>query len=479
MAAANSNDNLFDLNDDLNDNNVDIEDAPPINPPQNQNDDVDIEDAPPFYPRQNATNTVADPSSNANQMSLVTQAVTGTIQQSVKSLDLLDKSAAVLSSALVGATYDQKVTLMQEGRLLAQVTTDAIRAATDLYLALGIRVTCDTPINISSLIPPSLQPTRINTQSGYQTDQALPSASKYSLTLKLTSPVDILPHKLLDMLLKGTGCQVVARTSSNDSVTVRLENRSQLNHAVSLLQKASYKGTNLLTFCEIEHTVKSAYAIRSLPFASRRISKWFDTDGKLKYDVAITDLNADNSGWFPDSDVESIDYYKANPPPNNRGETGFIVLKIFISQAAYRHFLRSSHDITNVDCNGTLIKFKEEVNITQCWNCCQFGHYSNRCTNAFQCRFCISNHNERDPCLGKTTPKCIICTSNNMILRQRQDTGDANREINFFKDWQESRTDHFATSASCKAVQAVKATHLTKLKQAAFAGLPLPSFCFP
>lgn len=410
---------------------------------------------------------------------IVSNMIVSTIQQSTKSIEILSKSAAVLDAALENATFDQRLQAMAAADRLVSTTSDAIRSATNMYLALGIRVNCDMEINISSLIPRAFQPARVASQPGFEADMSLPSASKYSLTLSLTKQVDVHPRELLDLLLRGSGCQVVARTVGNDFVTVRFESKSQLTHAVDILNAASYQGTPVISFCSIASTTKSAYAIRSFPVSRSNLGPWFNEQQRIRIDIAINALNRDNSGWFPSNDVESIESYPIKSPAGQKDKKDFVILKVFISMPSYRHFLRSSHDITNVDCNGHLVKFKEEVIIIQCWNCCQFGHYSNQCANSFKCRYCISDHAKNATCSSKDAPTCRNCSANNQALEAKQKVGDSSHGVDNFRDWRLSPVDHFATSSSCRVVQMVKATHLQRLKHAAFSNLPLPPFVFP
>lgn len=414
-----------------------------------------------------------------NQVDVLSNSVAVTLQQAVASLELINQTSLLLASATENATFEQKLLAVQEARKLVDTTSAAIRTTADLYLTLGIKVNCDTHLDVSSLIPASFRSNRAVTQPGFEKDVSLPSASRYTLTLRLIKPTDISPRALLDLLLRGSGCQVVGRTEGKDFVTVRLENKTQLTHALSIMRVASYQGTLISTFVQISSTTKSAYSIRSFPFSSSIISTWFDSDGNLNIDTAINELIRDNSGWFPDSDVESVEFYKSSPPQSLKHLTDCITLKIFISHAAYRHFLRSSHDITNVDCHGHLLKFKEEVTIIQCWKCCSFGHYSNQCTASFKCRYCLTDHAQNYDCPGKVSPQCRNCVSNNEALKIKLQSGDSSAGILHYEEWHESRTDHSATSGVCKAIQWRKSSHLQKLKKAAFACLPLPPFKFP
>lgn len=414
------------------------------------------------------------------QQNMINALIVSTVDQSNQSLAVLSKCATALDDIIKNASYDLKLQAIAESNRLVATTNDTVRTNTNLFLALGIKVQCSTVLDISSMIPQAaVASNRVSSQIGFETDQSLPSASKYSLTLKYIHPADIPPRDLLDMLLRGTGCQAVARTVGPNFVTIRLENRQQLIHACDVLNAASYKQVPLLQFCEVTSSTKSAYSLRSFPFPSTQVSSWFNDDRTMKYDVAITALNRDNNGWFPDNDVESIEFFKASAPAGRKDKDNFIGLRIFVSMAAYRHFLRSSHDITNIECNGHFIKVKEEVNIVQCWNCCSFGHYSNQCANSFKCRFCLADHAQNATCIGKDDPKCRLCSANNDELSKKLASGDSSPGVTNFPDWRQSSVDHFATSASCRSVQHVKAIHLHRLKHAAFARMPLPRFSFP
>lgn len=439
---------------------------------------IEVDDSQLLVPETVLSASAGQVQQHVSMDDIVTEAVTVTIQQAVQSIELLSKTSRVLDSALENATFEQKIIAMQESAKLSDSTSTAITAATNLFLALGIRVQCDTPIRMTSIVPQSLQSNRLATNTGFEADENLPSASRYNLTYKLRTAVDISPRELVDMYLKGTGCQTVGRTTGPGWVTIRLENRQQLMHAHNVLKLASYNGTPLISLGTLETVTKSAYSVRSFPFEVNNVIEWFDKE-HLKIELAIKSLNESNSGWFPNQDVESLEYYPAATPRGKDPKTKFIVFKIFVSQAAYRHFLRSSHDITNVEINGHLIKVKEEVNIIQCWNCVKFGHYSNQCHNSFCCRFCLDDHPAKTPCASKDEPKCKLCDSNNKLLEIKKQSGDHSPGVTHFKDWVTQPIDHCATSFSCKTIQSIKAMHLLKLKQAAFQKLPLPAFSFP
>lgn len=410
---------------------------------------------------------------------LITSAVSSSLQQSMKSIELLNASAKLLETSTANATFEQKLLAIQEARKIADSTTAAVNVTTNLFIALGVKVQCDVPITMTSFIPASLQSNRLPTVPGFEADESLPSASKYNLTFTLTSTTDTNARALVDSLLKGTGCQTVGRITGPNFVTIRLENRQQLMHALNILRAATYKGVPLTTLGTLSSVTKSAYSVRSFPFDSSIIKPWFDENGHFMFDCAISQLNESNSGWFPNKDVESVEYYQAAAPPGKNKDATYQVLKIFVSQAAYRHFLRSSHDITNVDVNGELIKVKEEVNIVQCWKCCNFGHYSNQCHSAFLCRFCLNDHAQNVDCPGKFSPQCRLCQANNSLLQVKIAAGDLSPGVVHFKDWKLQPIEHIATSFSCKTIQAIKAMHLLKLKHAAFNRLPLPPFSFP
>lgn len=410
---------------------------------------------------------------------IISGAVTSTISQAVKTISLLDKSVELLEAASLNASFEQKLLAVQEARKIAETTSSAVNAAANLFLALGVKVHCDTAISLSSLAPNLLHTGKPQVSSGFEADESLPSASKYQLTFTVTVKQDISARQIVDLLLKGSGCQTVGRTTGNDWVTIRLENRQQLLHAMNILRNASHKGNPLISIGQLATVTKSAYAVRTFPFEKRNIQTWFNQDGQLDFEKAITGLNEENSGWFPNSDVESIEFYKASPPPGKDKKLDYIVFKVFLSQAAYRHFLRSSHDITNIEVNGFLVKVKEEVTVVQCWKCCGFGHYSNQCRANFKCRFCLLDHQQNFECDGKVTPQCRLCNENNRLYQEKLKTGDSSPGVTNFKDWVMQPIDHFATSYSCKTLQAVKAKHLIKLKHAAFKRLPLPAFTFP
>lgn len=409
---------------------------------------------------------------------LITQAVSASMNQSMASIDLMAKASLVLESAITNASFDQKVSLLEQASKLSDSTSAAINAAANLYLALGIKVNCDTSINLSSIIPQSLQPSRTPVVPGFEADESLPSASKYNLTLTLKSTLDLTARQLVDYFLKGTGCQIVGRIVGTNTVTVRLENRQQLLHAVQILQAASYKGHLLIELATINTTIKSAYSVRTFPLERNKVADWIDEHDRLNLDAAIHSLHELNSGWFPNQDVEALEFYPASAPAGKDKKLKFVVFKIFVSQSAYRHFLRSSHDITNVDINGELVKVKEEVNVIQCWNCVSFGHYSNQCKAPFRCRFCTIDHAKNVECTQKDSPQCRICDSNNKLLEAKHAAGDSSPGVTHFKDWVIHPVGHCATSLTCKSLQHIKACHLLKLKHAAFRKLPYRHFRF-
>lgn len=410
---------------------------------------------------------------------IISEAATATITQAVKTIDMLDKTARLIDTVSASATFEQNLQLMKESRKLAVASSSAINATANLLLALGVKVQCNTNLQLANLIPPAMLANRPQLTTGFEQDESLPTASKYQFTFTVTTTQDITARAIVDLLLRGSGCQTVGRTVGNDWVTVRVENRQQLVHAVAILRNASYQGKSIVSIGTLTTLIKSAYALRSYAFEARTIQEWFDNEGKLIHDKAITSLNEENSGWFPNNDVECVEFTKASPPPGKDKKLEYIILKIFVSQAAYRHFLRSSHDITNIEINGSLVKVKEEVNIIQCWNCCQFGHYSNQCPTSFQCRFCTNDHAKSITCPNNEAPTCRLCTANNFLLDKKLKSGDKSPGVANFKDWKKHPTNHFATSFSCKTVQAVKATHLFRLKHASFNRQPLPSFSFP
>lgn len=410
---------------------------------------------------------------------IIHQVILSTLKQSVMSLRLIEKSDELMKSALYIGTFDQRINAVAEANKLMNTTNETIKTTTNLIQALGINVDCVNKRDVDEFIPVCSRVKRLNAHAGLKDHEVFPSASKYLLTLTILKRIDTTPKSLLDTILTGAGCQIVARTIGNDFVTVRMENRIQLGHAVNILNNAWYKGSPLVSFCSISSLTKSAYALRSLPISSSSIACWFNTSGTLNVDLAITAVYNDNRGWFAENDVESMVFHKAAPLSGQHSRNDHVVFKLFVSFAAYKRFLRSSRDITNIVCNGTLLKFKEEVNIIQCWKCMSFGHFYNDCNNGFRCRFCTTDHQQNFNCPGRKDPVCRNCSANNQTLVNKSVTNHNPVGILFFKDWRQAEVNHIATSATCKTIQLVKCCHLRRLKQAAIANLPLPRFEFP
>lgn len=409
----------------------------------------------------------------SQQIDWATSAVAVTVTQVSKSLSLLDASSSLVTSAAASnCTFEQKLAAAQEARKTVEVANNTIEKATALFTSIGITVSGAIQIDLSALFPQKVaQPAQISD------DTSLPSASRYYLNMSYLQgrAADILPHKLMDMKLKGSGCQLVERKSSPTSVSVRFMSRAQLSHALGILQAATYKDSPLSSFCSFATTMKSAYAIRTLPFKTSLIDSWLTADGKIDLDKAINSLQDENEGWFANNAVESVERWVATGPRGSN--TPHSAMKISISHEAYRSFLRAPRDCTNIMINGELVSVNEEVNIIQCWRCCQFGHYSNQCTGKFECRTCLSEHPQGSTCPSANTPSCRNCARNNDALTISNP--DSTTHHFHFEGWSHAQVNHAATSGACKTIQQVKRLHRNKLKKAAFLKLPLPTFTFP
>ena len=432
-------------------------------PNNNQSDDHDMDDVEPV----------------GNYQVALTQALTASVAGITSSFDVLGKASAALQDVMKTGSAEQKLHAAESARLNVETTNATIEKATNFFLAIGVKVCPTTSVSLNAVMPDHMINSGIKSREGYETDKAMPTASKYSLNMKYTKPQTILPMVLAKQKLMGSGCQQVDRISSATDVTIRFETKAQLDRAYDILRNADLDNILLSSFCMFTISTQSAYAVRSAPFPRSSISSWLNSDNELVVEKAIKSLRADNEGWFPDQDVESVEMITCKHTPNNFADTDgpFCFIKIFVSQACYRHFLRSDRSITKIDLPDRMVMVYEEPTIVQCYRCFDFGHRASACRKN-NCRSCLSNHPPKARCPLVDTPQCINCTTNNQLFKELA-AKDPPQVIPHYPDWSPAKTDHLATSGACRCIQIRKNEYLLQLKQAAFNKQPLPPFKFP
>ena len=408
---------------------------------------------------------------DANQAVGITLA--NTLTQVANTMSVIGESHLFLKQTIDNdkATFEQKLAAVESARRMIDSSNHSVHAAAALFSSLGVQIKCDIPVTMSSFFPAAAKP---GTQPGFEIDNSLPTASRYILTLKFYQQQQILPHQLMEEKLLAHQLQPVDRKESTLESSFRFENKDQLQRAITVLRTETYNGTPITTLGMITSSINSAYSVRTTPIPRSYFKDWVDPEGDIIFGKALADLHAKNPLWFPSDDVESVSYYRCDRIPRGfkASDGPFATVKLFISQAAYRHFLRTDRSMTKVVFPTKMVQVYEDVDVILCWDCCSYGHRSGSC-QVFRCRYCLSNHANNVNCPQKESPQCRNCHENNVILDNPNLTPK-------FANWKRlDNIGHQATSGVCKTMHFVKDMHLARLKSAALNRLPLPPFTFP
>ena len=440
----------------------------------NADNDIDLEPAPGADVQ---IQTIRAPDPPEVVLNRAVSSIFGSISSNIK---MMDTASLSIQAGMATASMDDRLKAAAEARLLAETTNRTIKEATNFFLAIGFKVKDDLAITASSLVPDSMRASAAAAQPDYELDSSLPTASTYQLTLKLSQQQPLRPDQIIDQILLGHGLQPIWKETSALECSVRYETRSMLMKAKRILAGASIGGVKLSSFAAVGSTIRSMYAIRTVPIPAFYIQDWIH-ENEIVYDKALSFLHQHNPSWFPDEDVEAIEYFRAKAPKNSKyPNQPHVSVKLFISQPSYRHFLRTGRNATAVVFPHAVVPIWEEVNVIQCWKCCEYGHLSSRC-RTFRCRSCTSDHEETSKtvkCPTVESPVCRICVNNNALLNDLRAKGLSGGPPNFPK-WEIADTNHLATSGVCKAQHYVKEVNLQRLKVAAAKRRPLPEFSFP
>lgn len=132
----------------------------------------------------------------------------------------------------------------------------------------------------------------------------------------------------------------------------------------------------------------------------------------------FTDLIYECNNWIEKGALSKIKEYSSFKPYKN------IIFECFVNTLSLvlkRGVIRVG--LEEFSCHP-------DIDLLQCFHCCQYGHLANGCSNKAACKRCAGEHHYKE-CSEENAKKCILCTSNQLIL---------DRKI---------RRGHAATSGSC------------------------------